>query len=89
MEDNIPGYRIPGGQNPKIFWFHGTQGLASGVVGTRVPVSTVLCRGFTVLGPAPRRQYRDAGARLLTVVNDYENRHILDFLRGIAYNIMV
>ena len=39
--------------------------------------------------PAPRRQYRDAGTRLLAVVSDYENRHILDFLRGIAYNIMV
>ena len=34
MEDNIPGYRIPGGQNPKtcVFVF---------VLGTRVPVSTV------------------------------------------------
>ena len=39
--------------------------------------------------PAPRRQYRDAGTRLLAVVSDHENRHILDFLRGIAYNIMV
>ena len=39
-----------------------------------MPLSTVLCRGFTVLGPAPRRQYRDAGARLLTVVNDYDEQ---------------
>ena len=34
MEDNIPGYRIPGGQNPKICVF-------VFVLGTRVPVSTV------------------------------------------------
>ena len=27
--------------------------------------------------PAPRRQYRDAGARLLTVVNDYEHTCII------------
>ena len=27
--------------------------------------------------PAPRRQYRDAGARLLTVVNDYEHKCII------------
>ena len=36
--------------------------------------------------PAKRRKYRQADERLLNLVRDYENRPILEYLRGIAHN---
>ncbi len=41
-------------------------------------------------GQAPqplRRKYQEATLRLLRVFRQRENRHILDYLRGIAHNI--
>ena len=38
------------------------------------------------LAPPQRRVYQDASQRLGVVVQDYPNRRILDFLRGIAHN---
>lgn len=37
--------------------------------------------------PAKRRKYKDLDARLKTIVEDFANRDILDFLRGIAHNL--
>ncbi|XP_077985938.1 uncharacterized protein LOC144440443 [Glandiceps talaboti] len=34
-----------------------------------------------------RRQYQDSAARIHAIVQDFENRHVLDFLRGIAHNL--
>ena len=41
--------------------------------------------------PAPpqRGKYKAISERLVTVVGDYVNRPILDFLRGIAHNIQM
>ena len=36
-----------------------------------------------------RRKYQATARRILTVVQDYHNRPILDFLRGIAYNVQM
>ena len=37
--------------------------------------------------PAKRRKYKDLDVRLKTIVEDFANRDILDFLRGIAHNL--
>jgi len=37
--------------------------------------------------PVQRKVYRDTAQRIEDIVNDYENRNILDFLRGIAHNL--
>jgi hypothetical protein len=36
--------------------------------------------------PAKRRKYRDADTRILTLVNDFQQRPMLEYLRGIAHN---
>ena len=38
------------------------------------------------VAPPQRRVYRNASRRLAVVVQDFPNRQILDFLRGVAYN---
>ncbi|XP_041371610.1 uncharacterized protein LOC121385139 [Gigantopelta aegis] len=40
-------------------------------------------------GPPQRRQYRDVTKRLENLVNDYDNRGVLLFLRGIAHNLQM
>ncbi len=37
--------------------------------------------------PVQRKVYLDTAQRIEDIVNDYENRNILDFLRGIAHNL--
>jgi len=37
-------------------------------------------------GPMKRREYILADQRLLTTANDYNNRDIIEYLRGIAHN---
>jgi len=37
--------------------------------------------------PSKRERYRDLDERLLTVVNDYENRDFISYLRGCCHNI--
>ena len=37
--------------------------------------------------PAKRRKYKDLDARLKIIVEDFANRDILDFFRGIAHNL--
>ena len=37
--------------------------------------------------PVSRKVYRDTAQRVQDIVKDYENRNILDFLRGIAHNL--
>jgi len=37
--------------------------------------------------PPRRRRYRDLERRLLSIVEDYENRTVPDYLLGIAHNI--
>jgi len=39
-------------------------------------------------GPVKRREYILADQRLLTIVNDYNNRDIIRYLRGIAHNFL-
>ena len=34
-----------------------------------------------------RWQYQDSAARIHAIVQDFENRHVLDFLWGIAHNL--
>ena len=34
-----------------------------------------------------KRKYKDLDARLKTIVEDFANRDILDFLRGIAHDL--
>jgi len=36
--------------------------------------------------PTSRKTYRDIAKRINKIVEDYENREIMDYLRGIAYN---
>lgn len=38
------------------------------------------------VGAPGRRRYRDCAQRIQTIVNDYENRDVLDYLRGLAQN---
>ena len=37
--------------------------------------------------PTQRRRYIDCNARILTIVDDYPNRHHIRYLRGIAHNL--
>ena len=37
--------------------------------------------------PPPRQQYVTTARRIVQVVQDFNNRPMLDFLRGIAYNV--
>ena len=37
--------------------------------------------------PAQRRRYADSAKRILAIVNDYNNRQLLDYLRAIANNL--
>ena len=37
--------------------------------------------------PSKRKKYQDATKRITKIVQDYENREILDFLREIAHNL--
>ena len=37
--------------------------------------------------PSQRQRDRDRETRIQTILNDRSNRSIMDFLRGIAYNI--
>ena len=39
--------------------------------------------------PSQRRQYRDVAKRLENLINDYDNRRVLLFLRGIAHNLQM
>ncbi|XP_076056312.1 uncharacterized protein LOC143034261 [Oratosquilla oratoria] len=34
-----------------------------------------------------RKRYKDYSQRIVSLVNDYDNRDIFDYLRGIAYNL--
>jgi hypothetical protein len=34
-----------------------------------------------------RRKYRDCARRILHIVENYNNRHVIDYLRGLAYNV--
>ena len=34
-----------------------------------------------------RRRYMEASERIKTIVNDFDNSNLLDFLRGIAHNL--
>lgn len=46
---------------------------------------TQMVAGFA---PNPqRKQYLDSAARISAIVRDFQNRHILTYLRGIAYNL--
>jgi len=39
--------------------------------------------------PAQRRRYLNANQRLVTIVDDFANRNILDYLRAIAHNLAI
>ena len=39
--------------------------------------------------PAKRREYILADQRFVTIVNDYNNRDIIEYLRGIAHNFLM
>ena len=38
-------------------------------------------------GPPKRKKYQDLSTRITNLVRDYENRDVLDFLRGVAHNL--
>ena len=40
-------------------------------------------------GPVKKREYILADQRLLTIVNDYNNRDIIEYLREIARNFLM
>ena len=37
--------------------------------------------------PSRWKQYQNANERITTIAQEFENRHILDYLRGIAHNL--
>ena len=37
--------------------------------------------------PRKKKKYKDTALRIQTIVNDFENRELLDYLRGIAHNL--
>ena len=37
--------------------------------------------------PPQRRQYRESGQRILRIVEDFENRTAMEYLRGISHNL--
>ena len=37
--------------------------------------------------PPQRRQYRESGQRILRIVDDFENRTAMEYLRGISHNL--
>ena len=37
--------------------------------------------------PPREKKYKDTALRIQTIVNDFENRELLDYLRGIAHNL--
>ena len=44
--------------------------------------------GLVARGPTPRkRKYIDLDEGIKTITTDFHNRHIMDFLRGIAHNL--
>lgn len=38
-------------------------------------------------GPPPKKKYKDCALRIKKIVDDVENREILDYLKGIAHNL--
>jgi hypothetical protein len=40
-------------------------------------------------GSKKRNKYQQADARILTIVEDHENREFMEYLRGIAYNFIM
>ncbi|KAH7697413.1 hypothetical protein AAVH_35503 [Aphelenchoides avenae] len=36
-----------------------------------------------------RKKYREADERILTIVTEYRNREIIEYLRGIAHNFQM
>ncbi|CAI6362995.1 unnamed protein product [Macrosiphum euphorbiae] len=47
---------------------------------------------FLVAGnepPRTKRKYVDASNRILTLVRDYRNRNIIEYLRGLAHNFVM
>ena len=37
--------------------------------------------------PRKKKKYKDTALRIQTIVNDFENRQLHDYLRGIAHNL--
>ena len=47
--------------------------------------------GYVRGDPAPekRKKYRQADERILAIGNTYENREIVEYLRGLAHNFLM